>query len=174
MANGLVNTFGQVNPALQKPQTGLEAMYGVNSPQQTAAATVTSNLNAVLDSPYIDNARQRGVEQAATRGGVNSSIAAGASERAALDNAGNLATQATQLQLNRENTAAQLYGQNLQAQQSLQNNMASSAFGTYNNLISRLQTSALEDPETFTPEVVSGYTNFFQKTATNALKDLLG
>lgn len=44
-------------------------------------------------NPYIQNARQRGVEFAARRGGVNSAIAAGSAERAAIESALPIASQ---------------------------------------------------------------------------------
>lgn len=51
--------------------------------------TVSGQLTGLLDqeNPYIQNARQRGIEQANSRGNINSSIAAGNSQRAAIESA---------------------------------------------------------------------------------------
>jgi hypothetical protein len=56
----------------------------------------TNHLNDMLsgNSKYIQNARQRGIESAARRGLMNSSIAAGNAERAAIESASPFAMQA--------------------------------------------------------------------------------
>lgn len=70
---------------------------------------VTGNLNKLLgqDSPYIQNARLRGAEAAQARGLRNSSIAAGASERAAIEAAQPIVSEIQDLTQQRENLAFQ-------------------------------------------------------------------
>lgn len=100
---------------------------------------VTNNLNKLLgsDSPYIQNARLRGEEAAASRGLRNSSIAAGASQRAALEAAEPILNEIQGLTSQRENLAFQGEQATLdriqqvnnamldfQFQQSMQNNAA--------------------------------------------------
>lgn len=55
----------------------------------------SNRISAILaaSNPYITNARQRGVEQAASRGMLNSAAAAGAAERSAIEAASPLALQ---------------------------------------------------------------------------------
>lgn len=57
------------------------------TPTTSGTSQVMGSLESVIgsNSPYIQNARRRGLETAATRGGINSSIAAGSSERAAIE-----------------------------------------------------------------------------------------
>jgi hypothetical protein len=61
------------------------------TPQQNELAS--HQLNGLLSSnnPYVTNARQRGVEQAGARGMLNSSLAAGAAERSAIEAAAPIA-----------------------------------------------------------------------------------
>lgn len=78
------------------------------TPQQNALVQhqITGLLNA--DNPYIRNARQRGREEAAGRGLLNSSMAAGSAERAGIESALPIASQDAQ-------TFAQAEAQNLDA-----------------------------------------------------------
>lgn len=168
----LRNTYGQT----QAQQSQLSQQYGPNAQLRTGAETVTGNLDAVLDpnNQYIQNARQRGLEYAATRGGINSSIAAGAAERSAIEAAAPLATQATQLDVNREQQAFQEYLQGRQINQEFQTQLASSAVQSQYNMLQTLQQYAMNDPTTYTPEVISGYSNFFGRTTSDVIKRLLG
>lgn len=61
----------------------------------TEPETVSGQLNQLLsaDSTYLQSARNRGLEQANQRGLINSSLAAGTAERAAIDAAMPIATQ---------------------------------------------------------------------------------
>lgn len=133
---------------------------------------VQQSLQTFLDpnSDYMRNAAQRGVEMAATRGGVNSSIAAGASQRAALEAAQPLVQQAVSIDQQKQNAATE----NWLAQQ----NFGRALFGqTFNNsmgMLNSVQQYALEDPELYTPEVTSGFTNFFQKNMNDLLSRYFG
>lgn len=138
-----------------------------NSRLPTGATAVQNSLDAFTNpnSRFIQDARREGLNFAAQRGGINSSIAAGASERAALDAAVPLAQQAVQIDQAREDVAAndwlakQNFGRALQGQ-SFQNTLG---------MLNAIQEYALADPELYTPEVTSGYSNFFQKN----MKDIL-
>ena len=154
----------------------LVQQYGPNANLRSGADIVSSSLDSILNpnSDYIRNARQSGMEVAATRGGINSSIAAGASQRAAIDAAGTLAQQATQIEQQREQNAMQEYLQGRQINQEFQTQLASSAASNAYNMLNVLQQYALADPETYTPEVISGYSNFFGRTTSDAIKRLLG
>ena len=106
------------------------------------------------------------MEVAATRGGVNSSIAAGASERAAIDAAAPLATQSLEIQGAREN----LNAQNWMNQQDFSRALTGQQFGNTSSMLNFLMQAGIDDPELFTPEVISGYSNFFE----NNMRDILG
>ena len=140
--------------------------YGQNL--QNPNDIVKGTLESMLDpnSSYIQNARQRGMEVAATRGGVNSSIAAGASERAAIDAAAPLATQSLEIQGAREN----LNAQNWMNQQDFSRSLTAQQFGNTSSMLNFLTQAGIDDPELFTPEVISGYSNFFE----NNMRDILG
>lgn len=138
--------------------------------------TVQQSLDAFLNpgSDYINNARQRGVEYAASRGGLNSSIAAGASERAAIEAAAPLAEQARAIDQNREDAltanwmAMQNYSRQLQGQL-IQMPLASSM-----NMMEMLTQYSLEDPELYTPAVMSGFSNFFNRNMNDMLSRYFG
>lgn len=125
---------------------------------------VQSSLEAMLNpsSQYIKNARQRGIEYAATRGGINSSIAAGAAERSAIEAAAPLAQQAAGAQIE-----DWLSGQNFN--RSIQGQIALMPLRNSFDMLSTIQQYALQDPALYTPEVTSGYSNFFQKN----MKDIM-
>ena len=68
----------------------------VNAPREiTSDQTVAGRLDTLLDknSPYIQSARASGMDYAASRGMINSSMAAGASEKSAIDAAAPIAAQ---------------------------------------------------------------------------------
>lgn len=147
---------------------------------QTGAEMVQGNLESMLDpnSQYIQQARQRGLEHAATRGGVNSSIAAGASERAAIDAASGLAQQATGIDTARQMTNTQANMQNWIDQQGfnreLQGEMAMLPVRNAANMLSMVQQYAMQDPALYTPDVVSGYSNFFNENMKNLMRQFSG
>ena len=164
----------------------------LNGPSGTQQ--VQRSIQSFLDpnSAYLQNARQRGVEQAATRGGINSSIAAGASERAAMEAIQPFVNQAVQT----DQQKYQLMGQDYLAQQGYkaqamlaqqqantenwlsQQNFGRAMFGqTFSNsmgMLNLIQQYALDDPELYTPEVMSGYTNFFQQNMNDLLSRYFG
>lgn len=134
----------------------------------SGASQVTSSLEQMLapNSAYIQNARQRGLEQAATRGGINSSIAAGAAERAAIEAAAPLAQQAVGL----DQTGINAQYENWLAQQDFGRALFGQRFSSSLGMLERIQQYGLEDPELYTPEVLSGFNNFFQQNMSDILK----
>lgn len=130
------------------------------------------------NSEYIQNARQRGMEVAATRGGVNSSIAAGNAERAAMEAAMPLVQQAQAIETDREQLTAQAATQNWLNQQSFnrefQGQLAMLPVASSFNMLGAIQQFALQDPALYTPEVVSGYSNFFNQNMNDILSRYFG
>src|SRR5688572_27697188 len=110
---------------------------------------VQTSLEAMLNpnSQYIQNARQRGVEYAASRGGLNSSIAAGAAERSAMEAATPLVQQAVGIKQSREGVIAENWlneqGFNREFQGALTMMPVQNAF----NMLNAVQEYALADPE---------------------------
>lgn len=148
--------------------------------QPSGATMLSENLKAFSDpnSELMQQAARRGIEYAATRGGVNSSIAAGASQRSALDTATQLASQATEIDVNRQNTQQQAAFENWLSQQNF-NRTFQAQLGMLPvqnsfNMLSAIQEYALQDPALYTPDVVSGYSNFFQKNMENILAQYFG
>lgn len=166
----LINYFTN-NPAMpQQPGTGQPApQFPVTNP---GIDTVKSNLESLLssDSSYIENARRRGAEMAATRGGINSSIAAGAAERSAIEAAAPLAQQAAAL----DQQTQDYQMQDWMAQQNFGRNLFTQQFGSSLDMLNSINQMALMDPELYTPEVTSGMSNFFQKNMNNILKNYFG
>lgn len=96
---------GQLPPGIQGSQN--RAYVGYVQPNQTAAGQITG----LLDDPnsaYMKNARTQGMELANKRGLLNSSIAAGNSQRAAIEAAAPIAMQDA-------NTYSQQMRQNIDA-----------------------------------------------------------
>lgn len=164
-----------VSPALQETTTPAMPSWGWTgaSPGLPFAnrdynTLVSDSLQSFLDpnSAYIQNARQRGMETAAQRGGINSSIAAGASERAALEAAVPLAQSAVSAQLGQEQ--AQL--QNWLDTQGFNRTMSALPYQSSMDMLSRITEYSLADPQLYTPSVISGYSNFFNQN----MRDILG
>lgn len=121
------------------------------------------------DSAYIQNARRRGTEQAASRGGLNSSIAAGAAERSAIEAAQPLVNEAAGLLRSREGYAAQNWINSQQFDREFNGALATMPITSSLNMMQALAEAALSNPEVFTPEIISGFQNFF----TGSLQDML-
>lgn len=147
-------TFNMATPQVQ---SGTPMPFA----NQDYNAMMQGSLEKFMDpnSAYIQNARQRGVEMAATRGGVNSSIAAGASERAALEAAVPLAQTAVGMQAG----AQQAQIQDWMAQQGFNREMAAMPFSSSINMLNRVTELGMQDPELYSPGVISGFTNFFNQ-----------
>ena len=133
---------------------------------------VMSSLEQVTgaNSPYLANAHRRGLEVAATRGGINSSIAAGSAERAALEAAMPLVQQGLAI----DQQAQQVQYDNWLSQQNFGRALFGQQFSSSLGMLNQLQQYALEDPELYTPEVISGYSNFFQQNMNDILQRYFG
>ena len=141
---------------------------GLQDPNAVVSGSLETMLNP--NSQYIQNARQRGVEQAAVRGGVNSSIAAGASERAAVEAAAPLAQQAVNIQQTREGVNADNWAASQNFNRAFLGQLGQTSFNSSIGMLEMMQKYAMDDPELYTPEVTSGFSNFFQRN----MNDILG
>ena len=141
---------------------------GLQDPNAVVSGSLETMLNP--NSQYIQNARQRGVEQAAVRGGVNSSIAAGASERAAIEAAAPLAQQAVNIQQTREGVNADNWAASQNFNRAFLGQLGQTSFNSSIGMLEMMQKYAMDDPELYTPEVTSGFSNFFQRN----MNDILG
>lgn len=138
-----------------------------NTNLPSGATMVNNSLETLLNpgSSYIQNARRQGLNTAAQRGGINSSIAAGAAERAAVDAAQPLVQQAVGIDQSREEVAANDW----LAKQNFGRALTGQKFNSTLNMLQAIQDYSLADPELYTPEVTSGYSNFFQKNMNDIL-----
>ena len=103
---GTLNTAGFYNQPNVPRNSQAAGIQGTDGRAYTGSVQgnelVENRLGNMLnrgDSTFLDNARQRGLQQAARRGLGNSSIAAGASERSAIESAMPIATQDAQTYL---------------------------------------------------------------------------
>ena len=141
-------------------------------PAVSGTSQAMSSLEQVMgaNSPYLANARRRGLEVAATRGGINSSIAAGSSERAALEAAMPLVQQGLAI----DQQAQQVQYDNWLSEQNFGRALFGQQFTSSLGMLNQIQQYALEDPELYTPEVISGYSNFFQQNMNDILQRYFG
>ena len=155
-------------------QAGMQgAMQTTAMPRAVSGTTqVMSSLEQVLgaNSPYLANARRRGAEVAATRGGINSSISAGASERSALEAAMPLVSQGVGIDQQNQ----QVGYDNWLAEQNFGRALFGQKFNNSLGMLNQIQQYALEDPELYTPEVTSGFSNFFQQNMNDVLQRYFG
>jgi hypothetical protein len=106
------------------------------------------------------------MDYANTRGGINSSIAAGASERAALDQAVPLAQGAVASQLGQEQAVLS----NWMDTQGFNRELASMPYQNSLSMLNKITDYSLQDPQLYTPSVISGYTNFFNQQMNDTIK----
>ena len=160
-------------PAVMPPTNQLAMTSSVPLPHTTSG---TSQAMASLDqvtganSPYLANAHRRGLEVAATRGGINSSIAAGSAERAALEAAAPLVQQGLAI----DQQAQQVQYDNWLSEQNFGRALYGQQFTNSLDMLNQIQQYALEDPELYTPEVISGYSNFFQQNMNAIMQRYFG
>lgn len=186
-ANTLAPNTTEVQPMayLSGPQQGIQSFNplpptpsaGNMSLEQFSPANVVNQLVDSFtnsNSPYVQNARQRGLETAAQRGLMNSGIAAGNSQRAATEAIQPFVSEAVGLLNAREGRA--LTRDNMQQQAILSDWLDSNKFNREFNanlsllpikstfdMLNVFQQYAAEKPEIWTPDVLSGSTNFFQR-----------
>lgn len=154
--------------------------YTPSTPYVTPTTSGTTQVMGALESviggnsPYIQNARRRGYETAATRGGINSSIAAGSAERSALEAAAPLAMQGVNIdQQNLQQTRGAEYD-NWLSGQNFGRALYGQKFTNSLQMLNTLQQASIADPELYTPEVMSGLGNFFEQSTNDILKRYFG
>lgn len=185
-------------PGLGQLPTGIPAYN-----QSMTPANVIQDITGQLlsnDGAYMRNARLRGIEQAQRRGLGNSSIAAGNSQRAAIEAVQPFVSEAASIFNRRENEAFQgeqtireqmftaLENQRDRDQQitmsQVQNWLNDQTFNReFNAQLSLLPISSaanlqqmlaeygLKNPQVWTPEVLDGVGNFFNNSFLNILRN---
>lgn len=168
------------------PGFGLDFMRNI-----TPNELVNNQLNALLNSnsPYMQNARQRGMEFAASRGNLNSSIAAGASQRSALEAAMPIAQADAQAyrDANAANFDALSQLRQMRVAGDIENWLSDQNFNREFNgrlammpiqssldMMQYIAQRAMEDPAVYTPDVMSGFQNFFQQNLFNIMQQYFG
>jgi hypothetical protein len=159
--------------------------------QVTPNELVENRLNGLLssDSAYIRNARLRGAEYAASRGNINSSIGAGASQRAALEAAmpiaesdagvyrdANRANFESLSQLRQMRTAADLdnWLSSENFTRDFNGRLATMSIQSSQDMLTYITQRALEDPAVYTPDVISGFNNFFNLNMKDMFRNFYG
>jgi hypothetical protein len=159
--------------------------------QPTPNELVENRLAGILDqnSAYMENARRRGLEYANSRGNINSSIGAGASERAALEAALPIAQSDAQVyrDANAANFDAMSNLRQMRTAAQLEDWLSDNSFNReYNgrlalmpiqssmDMMAFIAQRASEDPAVWTPDVMSGWMNFFNMWQGDMFSTLLG
>jgi hypothetical protein len=184
--NGLPTNFPTKSTGLppQLPYgAGLQGLFQQQMPQITQGipqfspdGIVQNTMKSILDpsNPYIARARQRALDMAGDRGLLNSSIAAGNAEGAAIDAAMPLVNSSLDITNRRETQAfnQQQAMQNAQLSDWLASNNFNRSFtanlamlpiNNATDLSKMVYQQAMSDPETYTPGVISGMSNFFNR-----------
>lgn len=173
---------GQVTPFQTQPTsvTG-NAQQSVYTPAGDEGNIVQSYLSQFLgsDSALMRDARTRGIEQAASAGLQNSTIAAGASQRAALDAVLPLVDQSMQTFNQRENrqwtsnenrldrdqqitmSQVQDWLNNQSFMREFNANLSLMPIQNATQLMNTIAQQAIENPEVYTPDIISGMSEFF-------------
>jgi hypothetical protein len=159
---------GANRPPPIPPVPGTTPPPGSVPPQQpqssfAAGDVVNQILNGFLDGPYAADARRRGMEQANARGMLNSSMSAGASERAALESVSPFVQQAMGLINQRENNAASFYQQ-----------MSMIPMQSASDLTRLMAQYALDNPDVYTPNNLAGLSQFFNNNLQQIMSQYFG
>lgn len=162
---GSVPSSAPYTPAPGQPPSNFSA-YNV----------VSDSINMLTDqnSPYMTNAARRGAEYANSRGNLNSSIGAGAARRAALEAAQPLVGEMLGLQKQREQYASQEWLASNQFNREFAGTMALLPIKNSMDSLNLIMSYGLENPDIFTPEVVSGLSNFFTQNMRDIMSNYYG
>lgn len=174
----------------QPPQLGNNTGYlGMDFMRQvTPNELVRQQLDALLssNSQYMRNAELRGREQAGRRGLLNSSMAAGNAQRAALEAAMPIAQ--ADAQAYRDANAANFQSladiRRMRVAGDIENWLQSENFARDMNremtmlpinssvdMLRYIMERGLDDPAVYTPNVMSGFSNFFNLTLQNMFQN---
>lgn len=173
----IMNTGGNLQPnqvpaPAQAQAPSLQNYFSTNTPSpfqnRNYNDLVGNSLEAFTNpnSQLMRQAAQQGLNLANERGGINSSIAAGASQRAALEQAAPLAQTSVAAQLNQEQ--AQL--QNWVDTQGFNRELNAMPYQNSLSMLNRITEAGIQDPQLYSPSVVSGFSNFFNQN----MNDILG
>ena len=202
-STGTTPPSGGTGTGAPQPSVGLAGMAGLDFARQvTPNELVSTQLNNLTagNSQYMQNARRRGVEYANSRGNLNSSIGAGSAMRASLEaglpiaqadaaaygNAGDRTYDAADRI--RQMGIQSFLGQSdaafsAEQQDWLNNNTFNREFNGQLALMpianaadmwSGLMDLATQNPEVFTPTVLAGYQDFFQRGFDEYMSRYLG
>jgi hypothetical protein len=136
--------------------------------------TGVQNKLLAADSPYMQAAKQAGLEYAAKRGLLNSSIAGGASQKAAIEASNPIV-----------NNVLSVYGQERGAQLSdwmssealkrdFSTTLAALPIKTSFDMLTGLAQAATNAPDVFTPEYINSMSNFFTANMQNVMANFFG
>jgi hypothetical protein len=162
---GAPNTGAPPVPAFTTPA-------GNQPPASFAAGNVVNDLMAQTlnpNSPYIQSATRHGLDVAHQRGLLNSSIASGTSQRAAIDAAMPLVSEAASIQKQRESYASQDWLANNSFNREFAGTLALLPIQNSFQMLNALFQYAAEDPATYTPAVVNEMSNFFTQNMQNIM-----
>jgi hypothetical protein len=180
-----IPTMQPTSPLVPPSPAGLQGYAGggvVPQPNQAPPASFGAG-NVVADymnnltesnSPYMQNARRRGLEMAGSRGMLNSSMAAGASQRAALESAMPMVNEMVGLQKSREGYASQDWLNNNQFNREFSAGLALMPIKSSFDMLNTLMSYGAENPSVYTPTVMSGLSNFFSQNMQDIMSNYFG
>lgn len=149
---------------------------GVPPAQYGSGQVISDFMNNFTNpnSAYIQQARRAGQEQSNSRGGLNGSLSAGASQREAIKAAQPLVSEAANLLRSREGYAAQNWINSQQFDREFNGSLALLPITNSMNIMQSLAEMAATNPEIYTPEIISGYSNFFAQNMQDILSQYFG
>lgn len=183
-----LQTGGPNPPVPYTPGTGApNGNTGVVPPNPYGPAqTVEDMVNHFINGRYAQNARLRGMEVANQRGLINSSLAAGASSRAALESVQPFVSEGMSLLNNRESRAQtaleaerdRQFRRLLQSDQATQQdwlnsnqfnrefnaNLSMIPIASSADFLKYVAQLGAENPEVYTPNIMAGMQNFFTQS----------
>jgi hypothetical protein len=152
-ADRALDSYNPQNMGLTTPTPDQNWQQSADDMMKTQALVLNS------DNPYIQNARQMGLEHASNRGLLNSSIAAGNSQRAAIEASQPIVNKI----YDRANSVSDFYmtAKLLPLQAAL-------------NFTDNFAMMAAQEPDVYTPSYINGMTNFFMSNMQNVMSNFFG
>lgn len=179
-------------PGAQTPTQGAPGNLGLDFMRQvTPNELVQNQLNQLLssNSQYMRNAQLRGAEMANRRGMLNSSIAAGNAQRASLEAAMPIAQADAQVyrdanaanfqslaELRRMRVAGDLENwlQDQNYNREINRELTMLPINSSMDMLRYIMERGLDDPAVYTPNVMSGFSNFFNLTMRDMFRNFFG
>lgn len=166
-----------VPPQFSLPNMTPTAIPTVDPANATNAANAALSIQGQIlnsDSQYMQNAKQTGLELASKRGLLNSGLAVGNAQKAAIEASTPLTNQAIGLYSRERDYQMQDWLSNESVKRDANFTLAALPIRSAYDMMSGLMQGAANNPEVYTPAYMNSMSNFFMTNMHNVLNNFFG